>query len=389
MKTIEIFKPGRVTAGDGRELDFTQDDLKAIAAAYDPSLHEAPLVIGHPKADLPAHGWVKRVEFSETDRRLKVEPDQVEAQFAEMVKTGRFKKISASFYTPDSPRNPAPIGPNGKKPYYLRHVGFLGAMPPAVAGLKSVDFNETEDGVAIVEFAESDSTLAWMFRSLREWIISKWNRDEAEKALPGYAVAALERAATEQELRNSPSSPASVGFAEPTSKEEPMPPTAEELAAKEASLSKKEVEFSESEKALKTRESELEEREKRIKADEARVRKNGFVDFVESLVKAGKVLPAQKANLVEFMSAIADTGIVEFAEGDKKTQKPVLDFFKDFLNAMPKQVSFGEIATGDQLADESPDDLAKRAVEFQESERKAGRIISTTDAVTHVKKGLK
>ncbi len=51
-----------------------------------------------------------------------------------MVKAGRFKSRSASFYHPDNPNNPKP------GVYYLRHVGFLGAQPPAVKGLKAVEF---------------------------------------------------------------------------------------------------------------------------------------------------------------------------------------------------------------------------------------------------------
>ena len=51
---------------------------------------------------------------------LLAEPDQLDPQFAELVGNGRFKKVSASFYLPDSPNNPKP------GTLYLRHVGFLG-----------------------------------------------------------------------------------------------------------------------------------------------------------------------------------------------------------------------------------------------------------------------
>lgn len=37
--------------------------------------------------------------------------------------------------------------------YYLRHVGFLGAQPPAVKGLRSIELAEAEPGV--IEFSES------------------------------------------------------------------------------------------------------------------------------------------------------------------------------------------------------------------------------------------
>ena len=62
-----------------------------------------------------------------------------------MVAAGAFKKISASFYSPSSPQNPVP------GVYYLRHVGFLGAQPPAVKGLRNPAFADGEDGVISFE----------------------------------------------------------------------------------------------------------------------------------------------------------------------------------------------------------------------------------------------
>ena len=113
------FKAGTHTDMHGTKLPFTQSDLAACVKAYDPSVHEAPLVIGHPKTEDPAWGWVKSLSLNGGD--LLAEPDQLDPQFAELVGNGRFKKVSASFYLPDSPNNPKP------GTLYLRHVGFRGA----------------------------------------------------------------------------------------------------------------------------------------------------------------------------------------------------------------------------------------------------------------------
>lgn len=151
MPAIHIFKAGTHTDMHGTKLPFTQSDLAACVKAYDPSVHEAPLVIGHPKTEDPAWGWVKSLSLNGGD--LLAEPDQLDPQFAELVGNGRFKKVSASFYLPDSPNNPKP------GTLYLRHVGFLGAQPPSIKGLKQVSFGEKEEGV--VEFADwSDITNA-------------------------------------------------------------------------------------------------------------------------------------------------------------------------------------------------------------------------------------
>jgi hypothetical protein len=39
VKRIEIFKPGKHTAMNGAVLNFSESDLAASAAAYDPAKH--------------------------------------------------------------------------------------------------------------------------------------------------------------------------------------------------------------------------------------------------------------------------------------------------------------------------------------------------------------
>jgi len=148
-KPLQIFRAGKHTAMSGAELAFSESDLAASAAAYDPSRAEAPIVVGHPTHDAPAYGWIKALVFA--DGGLEAEPDQVDPSFAEMVAAGRFKKISASFYPPASKNNPVP------GVYYLRHVGFLGAMPPAVKGLRMPEFAEADEAITL-EFSFSEPT---------------------------------------------------------------------------------------------------------------------------------------------------------------------------------------------------------------------------------------
>jgi hypothetical protein len=145
MNPLHIFKPGLHTASCGTTLNFTATDLTATVAAYNPTLHEAPLVIGHPQHNTPAAGWVQTL--SATAEGLIATPQQIDPGFAEQLAAGRYKKISASFYHPTAPNNPVP------GVYYLRHVGFLGAQPPAVKGLRPIELAEAEPGV--IHFSES------------------------------------------------------------------------------------------------------------------------------------------------------------------------------------------------------------------------------------------
>lgn len=131
---IEIFRTGTHTDAGGNKREWTEADLNRMASSYDPNAHEAPLVIGHPKNNGPAYGWVEQLKVQ--GGKLLMRAGQVLPEFADLVKTGRFKKRSISVY------------PNGT----LRHVGFLGAQPPAIKGLKDVSFGEEE--TIIYEYQE-------------------------------------------------------------------------------------------------------------------------------------------------------------------------------------------------------------------------------------------
>lgn len=134
MKPFEIFRTGTHTSLNGHTKEFSEADLDTIASSYDPQQHEAPIVIGHPETNAPAYGWIEKIK--RIGDRLIAFPKQVSNEFAELVKTGAFKKRSISI-TPD---------------LQLNHVGFLGAAAPAVKGLKDVEFAENVDELEFASF---------------------------------------------------------------------------------------------------------------------------------------------------------------------------------------------------------------------------------------------
>lgn len=312
---IQIITPGEHFDSQGRSVNLSEEDLKASAAAYDPQLHEAPIVVGHPKHNDPAYGWIKTLSFSDG---LEGEPHQVDPEFAEMFRAGRFKKHSGSFYAPDSPSNPVP------GVWYLRHVGFLGAMPPAVKGLRTSNFAEQEQGV--VEFGDwNDRTIARVLRGLRNWFIGKFGQEEADKALAEWDVQSIADEAAQPEPRDI--------TAIPNFSEEPTP-KGDEMSAED-----------------KARMAALEQENAALRAAEAtrktEARHTSNVSFAEVLVASGKLLPAQKDVAVatlDFMEG--QDQVVEFGEGEAK--QPLVDGFKKFLEALPVQVDFGEHAGRDQ-----------------------------------------
>lgn len=140
-KAVEVFRSGRHVSEGGDTHTFSAADVAAIARSYDPAVREAPLTIGHPASDLPAYGWVKSLSAS-PDGRLDANFHQVDPAFAELVSAGRYKKRSAAFYPPGHHSNPTP----GQ--WYLRHVAWLGAQPPAISGLRDHSFADTGGAVS-------------------------------------------------------------------------------------------------------------------------------------------------------------------------------------------------------------------------------------------------
>lgn len=131
---IQIFKGGKQTDSNGRLQDGDALIARAVAT-FNPLSYEPPIVIGHPRSNSPKYGLVR--DLKKAGSLLFAKFKDVVPEFENMVKSGRFKKRSASFF------------PDGR----LRHVGFLGAMPPAVKGLSNIQFSEGGN-VMSFEFTE-------------------------------------------------------------------------------------------------------------------------------------------------------------------------------------------------------------------------------------------
>jgi len=325
VKSLHIFKPGKHTAVNGAVIEFTEADLIASAQAYDPAKHEAPLVVGHPKMDHPAYGWAKSLAFA--DGVMQAVPHQVDADFAEMVNKGRFKNISSSFYLPDAPNNPSP------GVYYLRHIGFLGAAAPAVKGLKSASFADTEEGV--VEFAEPAEwrmrSIGSVLRNLRDLVISKFSIEDADRAIPSYLIDNIESAPEANAI--------GAAYSEKTPQENDMLTQEQQAAADKLKADQE---------ALDRQRAEFAERETRLKAEEDKARRAEIASFCDALVESGQLLPRDRDGLVAYMAGANEAGVIEFGEGSDKQSVAPAAWLRNFLEKLPVQVDFAERSRSDK-----------------------------------------
>lgn len=344
---IEIFRAGRHTDMHGRTIEFTRDDLADMAASYDPALSEAPVVVGHPKDNTPAYGWVRGLRVD--GDVLSAELHQVDADFADMVRAGRFKKRSASIFLPDGSDNPTP----GK--HYLRHVGFLGGAAPAVKGLKEVNFAGDDAGCA--EFADMPNhgwvfrNIAALFRGLRDRLIETDGVEKADRVFPAYQIDSI-RDAAEEQARTGLSYAAAPGAAEfhtPPAKATPAAgaPAAGAVGAggithEDTNVTDKTADFAAREQKLNDDAAALAAREKALADREAKARRDDAAEFADGLVTGGKLLPKDKAAVVELLLALPTAAPLSFASGDDTIEKPAADLFRELLEGMPKRLDFSE-----------------------------------------------
>lgn len=135
LRAFQCFRAGTHTSMSGERLTFTGEDVAQIAASYNRTLRSAPLVLGHPKDDFPAYGEVRGVVAHDDDLFAVADVDE---SLVDMVRSRSYKNVSASFFRPGQAGNPTEDG------YYLKHIGFLGAMAPAVKNMQPIAFAEPQ-----------------------------------------------------------------------------------------------------------------------------------------------------------------------------------------------------------------------------------------------------
>ena len=370
---VEIFSGGKQVDSSGTEHDGDAM-IDTALASFNADLHQPPLVVGHPKENEPAYGWVADLKEATVNgvKHLLAKFDDVVPEFEDLVAAGRYKKRSASFY------------PDGR----LRHVGFLGAVPPAVKGLADLKFQDGAEGQITFDFHENSyktGVLARIMGRMREWLIEKEGVDAADRVIPTWDVDTLKEEAVAELHEDVLSS-----YSDKTKKKEHNMP-AKGDAGKEPGTEAKNFTEADIEAAKATAHQEGQDAAAADFAEQESTRKKEAAiaeinEFCEQGIKKGNLLPAWvDGGLKEFMEGLNCEETISFSEENSTTS---LAWFQDFMEQLPKSVNFKEIVTGEDLPDnDNAEDIAHRAREFQDAEAQAGRTITITEAVGHVTKG--
>ena len=402
---IEIFRGGKQVDSRGNEHDGDEVIDRALAS-FNIEEHEPPLTVGHPEDNSPAFGWVEGLKETMKDgiKILMAKFRQVVPEFEDLVKQGQYKKRSASFY------------PDGR----LRHVGFLGAAPPAVKGLADLKFKDPEDAVTFDFYDPNIGTIAGLFRRLRDWLIEKEGMDTADSIIPDWDVEYIKDMAAEANKQETQTdvvpafSAAKSGIddrAKVNNKEgkmqfkekiknmlssmgvdmtkvpddaipDSLPAGMEGGTFSEADIEAARKKAADDARAAERKKVEAEFAEKgRQERQEARQKEiSTWCD--ESVVK-GTLVPAWvKYGLPEILSFLAaNEDVIEF--GETKEKASYYDRLKGlFETEMPKLIEFKEIATRD--TDVGGGSAGERLSQLIQKKRGEDKDLSYTDAFNAV-----
>jgi hypothetical protein len=390
-KWIPVLKTGthkgKDATGAEASVSFDAARLDRIVNSYNPAKNETPLVIGHPKSDDPAFGWVDK--FKRVGEMLYALPKKVVPEFADAVNKGMYQYVSCKVRPDDT----------------IRHIGFLGAQPPAVKGLGIVTLSESDEGDTVelseVELSEADlyvekslfRRIGGFMQRLRDSVIEKEGIEAADKVIGSDDITYFNQSIDSLEKQDTPAD-TPISFCEPDSGKGENAMSKELQAALDAANARA-TELSEANTALVATNTALTQQVNALNASIAAAAKDSrtvqFSEFCDAQIGAGKLLAADKPAIIEIMHTLSDKGEIEFSEADgTKSKKPAIDYLKSLITLHKPSVEFAEVATGDNSVEATElseaEGLAKEMTTFIDTEAAAGRTVNVAEALAHVKK---
>jgi len=373
------FMGGEQIDSNGSKRTWTNQELDEIVANTKKRIEQnvfsgAPFVVGHPKDNAPAYGWTG--DIKRDGNVILVKGAKVHDEFASGVEKGLW------------PNRSIRIGKD-KGGFYLRHVGFLGALAPAIEGMDAIYSVNTDDECFDYSIdSMTPTTVSRLMRRMRDFLIEKYGVEYADKVIPDYEIESLSEHANS--LREEDSNTPSYSNTDPKPGDKPMPDFTQadiDAAVEKATKAAQEKAATDFAEKQEVNDKELTvERNKRLVIE--------FSGDISALLDTGQLLPAQTEGMAEFMLQLSDTNEAqfEFSAGEKDKvetiKKSPLKWFQQFTKSIGKQIDLSESDAGKSSAVDGDDAkaIANAAVQYRKAQADAGISISTTQAVAHVTK---
>ncbi len=373
---VEVFRAGTHTDSSGQRLTFTAGDLDQMVANFAPK--SAPAVLGHPKHNDPAYAWASG--FKREGDSLFTRFEDIHPGFEAGVKSGAYHNRSIR------------VVHDKDKGWRVRHIGWLGAVPPAIEGLKPVEF-AAADEADVHDFADTCSAvsqLVWaadnaarLFRGFREYLIEKDGIEAADRVVPAYQIDSIASSADQARaalLAAEPDADDLPSFSSPTNQPGgAMPATQEELqrARDEAAA-----------EATKKTEAQFAAQGKELTELRAERKRERIATVINGFKAKGLVLPAEEAGMAAFMAeldGVANEFSFSAADGVDVKKTPAV-WFAEFVASRQPLVNLRQKKAGDDTdaQDETSDDptlISQKAMNYIAEQSKVGITVELSDAV--------
>lgn len=380
---IEIFRSGVQTDSAGTTREFTNSDLDQMVETFDQD-HPFPHVFGHPEHDDPALGWATSVSRDGDSLYLDGSRD-LQPSFIEAVNSGAYRNRSISVRKTN----------DGK--FKIAHLGWLGAVPPAIEGMKPLAYKAADDE-QVYEFAIDEKKLvrgvnsaAWGLRSIQSMIRRMKNRliesvgvEKADEEFPEYELESISDGA--DKLNDISLSEQGHMYSNPAAQSVDLDNEEDSSMAK---ANDKPAQFTQAD--LDDAAKAAEERaERNFKHNQA------CIDLVDSWGNEGKLTPAMTQGLSNFLAALPneDDKALTFSLGSgdevKEVSETPFQFASRFFGALPNnfaaltQSLCNEDSDTGEPADLDSTQINNLAQKYKADQRQLGIQITLAQAIEHV-----
>lgn len=343
---MEILRTGTFRDANQRSTVIDEKMMSDLVSSYDGTAHPAPLVFGHPKTNGPAYGWIKSMK--RVGDRVTATVEKVAPQVRELIASGAYRKVSASYFPPASTNSPK------QGHHYLRHVGLLGASAPAIPGLAEIELSGSASDAVTIDLAMDDgaSVQPEMLSILKTMIAS------VSKFLSEDQIAEIVPENVRNVLAGKPSG-----------------------AVEEASFS---AAYDGLQDVVQERLDKIEAAEVNLAALAVEKSKGENRATIEKAMSEGRIAPFLLPRIVEFANELDDAVTIEFAsaDGSKMETRTLAAQFREIIRSHPPIVALSEFTRADASSNEKDDapSRAKQINEYRDEKAKDGFNLSAAEA---------
>lgn len=275
----------------------------------------------------------------------------------------------------------------------VRHVGWLGAVPPAVKGLKPVRFNDS--GNEVFTFAAADwqadrvtagafGQVASILRNVRDFFIEKFGLEAADNAMSTWQIESINESANQLRTVHE----GEGGQVQPYGFNSPDPHNPEPKGNQVTQDEAKQLADAAAAAAVEAQQAEfaaqLKAKDEELNQLKFASRKADIETQVDGWIKEGKLLPANRLGTIEFMTTLKDDAVLNFSAADgTDVKKGASVWFAEFMGSQ-KAIEMGALPAGTDPAPVKAEAIASKTMQYMAEQKALGVFVSATEATAHV-----